>query len=120
MSALTLRNNPTSLFSPLFADFVDDFFSEALDHPQTSQQTSLRREDDNLVFEVDAPGVKKEDVKIHLQEGRLSVQFSRGTRKYSRTEYVGDVSDAEAKLEDGVLTVKMRIPNAKKIEIKVK
>ena len=115
MSALTSRNNPYSLFNPFFNDFLDDFFDE-----QKPAQKYLRREDDKLIFEADAPGVKREDMKVHLQEGRLSVQFTRGQQKYSRTEYVGDVVDPEAKLEDGVLTVKMRIPNAQKIQIEVK
>ncbi len=116
MNALAIRNNPAALFNPFFNDFLDDFFDDTVARAKTRY---LRREDDKLVFEADAPGVKKEDMKVFLQEGRLSVQFKRGNQTYSRTEYVGDVVEPTAKLEDGVLTVKMRIPNAQKIEVPI-
>jgi len=115
MNALSIRSSPISLFGPFFNDFFDDFVDD-----YRSTQKFLRREEDKLIFEVDAPGVKRDDLKVFLQEGRLSVQFKRGQQTYSRTEYVGDVVEPEAKLEDGVLTVRMRIPNAQKIQIEVK
>ena len=118
MSNITLRRNASSLFSPFFDDFLDEFLDDNLSRSRTTQRF-LRREDDKLIFEVDTPGVKKDDIKIFLQEGRLSVQFSRNGSKYSRTEYVGDVVEPSAKLEDGVLKVTMKIPNAQKIEIPV-
>lgn len=116
MNGITLRNNASTLFNPFFNDFLDDFFDDSV---ARNKNRYLRREDDKLIFEADAPGVKKENMKVFLQEGRLSVSFERAGQKYSRTEYVGDVVDPIARLEDGVLRVTMRIPNAQKIEIQI-
>lgn len=109
---------PLANFSNLFNDFQRDFFNDRWYAPAT-QLSQCRREEDKLILELDVPGVKKEDIKITLQEGRLNVSWSKKTQSLSHTEYVGDVVEPKARVEDGVLTVVMRIPQAEKIEIPV-
>lgn len=121
MANLIRRNNPDPLgFSGFFNDFANDFFTDSLfQRMPVPYPADLRRDNDKLIFEMEAPGVKKEDVAVFLQEGRLSVSWTRKGQKLSRTEYVGKVVDPVARLEDGMLRITMRVPDAERIEVKV-
>lgn len=126
MSALMKRNssNPFSLAGVAFDDFIKDFFEDNLlrnnwAYLPARSPTQCRREDDKLVLELDVPGVKKEEIQIYLQEGRLNVSWSKKGQQFAHSEYVGDVVDPVAKVEDGVLTVTLRVPAAQKVEVKV-
>lgn len=95
---------------------------------------------DSYEVEIELPGYKKEDIKIKLEEGYLTVSAMRAAQKgaqdegqsregsyirreryaggCSRTFYVGDVlrpEDIRAKYEDGVL--KLFIPKKEKKQV---
>jgi len=59
---------------------------------------------DSYHVRTEIPGVKKEDVKITLQDGVLTVSFST-TERSVRLPDSAVSGDVTAKLEDGVLTV---------------
>jgi HSP20 family molecular chaperone IbpA len=116
--------NPFSLASGNFDDFVRDFFEDTWlrngwNYLDTHRPAQCRREEDKLVLELDVPGVKKEEIQIYLQEGRLNVAWTKKGQKFAHSEYVGDVVDPTAKVEDGILTVTLRVPAAQKIEVRV-
>lgn len=90
-------------------------------------------EDDRLLFKVDLPGVRKEDVSVHVDAGVLIIEGSRkldreekrdgyhrverAYGKFSRSFSLPDAistDDVEAELKDGVLEVVL----AKKKEAK--
>lgn len=120
---LLTRNNysPTNLF--------DEFFS-----PYTlskTYQTNFMRADiskrkGNYVFDIDIPGYKKDDIKVQLNDGYLTVWVDatkdtkcveqeecewlhqeRFNGEYSRSFYLGCSNDAKANAtyHNGVLTV---------------
>ena len=103
-------------------------------------RTDVRDADGNYELYIDLPGYKKEDVKIHLKEGYLTIEATRQTNKdekdaegkYVRRErYMGTCSrsffvgknlhqDAiHAKYENGILKVTFpKEENRKEIEEK--
>jgi len=109
------------------------FFSPAVD---------IHDNDENYSIKVDLPGVKKEDVKVQLHDGVLSIEAShsdeseekkdgkvvlkeRRTGKFLRSFSLGaDVheEDINAKFDDGVLNVTVpkareRAPASKQIAV---
>lgn len=83
----------------------------------------IKDEEDKYVIEAEVPGVKKEDIQVTIDDGRLnlsvkyeSVSEEEGSKyihrerrmsQMSRSILLKDVSEkgAQAKLEDGVLTL---------------
>ena len=102
-------------------------------HGQNLMKTDIKDVDGNYELSMDLPGFHKEDVKIQLKEGYLTIQASRTENKdekdnngkyvhrerytgqCSRSFYVGkDLTqeDIKAKFEDGVL--KLTVPKIEK------
>lgn len=136
---LSTKNNYRIFYDPFFDAFLD--FSFPKGKPvQKCMHTDITENDKSYLLAVDLPGFKKEDVKIDLENGYLSIEATRQTEpsedsKFIRRErfyqsckrsfFVGDLvkpEDISANLEDGVLkiTVLKRVeeqPTAKRIQI---
>ena len=119
-------------------DLFDDFMgypagrqAAANAYPQVKDmmKTDIRDVDGNYELDIDLPGFKKEDVKIQLKDGYLTLSAAKGLDKdeqdkkgnyirreryagtLSRSFYVGDAvseEDIHAKYEDGIL--KLSVP----------
>lgn len=125
MNLLRNRNNGNSL--GFFEDSVfDEFFNSPIFRTESSvMKTDIKKEDGKYVFEIDMPGFEKEDIKISLKDGYLTIatekkesndekdqqgNYLRRERyygAYSRSFYVGDVNetDINANYKNGILTV---------------
>jgi len=122
------------LFDSLFDDMFPSFNSGS-----GIMRTDIREKDGNYLLDIDLPGYKKEDIKISLYNGNLTIQAehnetneendARGNilrqERYSgtcsRTFYVGDgirESDIHAGYENGILT--LQIPSEQKKEAEEK
>ena len=137
MKNLVVRNSyPYSCYDPFF----DAFFNTGTKEHEV-MKTDILDEGDHYLLKVNLPEVKKEDVKVTLKEGYLTLEakFENEEKKeekeehreehkylrreryygsYSRSFYVGEdveQKDITAKLENGVL--KLRI---NKVEVKPK
>ena len=124
---LTPRIFTENLFDDLFEDFP--FRSlENVDrklygkHAGREMLTDVKEHENHYAVEIDLPGFKKDEIKLELNEGYLTITASKGVdeeeknkqgrivrqERYSgvmqRTYYVGE----QAKYEDGVL--KLEIP----------
>ena len=130
-----------------FNPFRDFELSERMfDGPRAGRMlTDIKEHDDHYDLEIDLPGMKKDDIKISLENGYLHVSASRSGEKdekdaegkvihhekYSGTMtrmfYVGDAvheEDIHAKYDNGVLAISVpkkeeqkQIETAKKIAI---
>ena len=142
---------PSIFGENLFDDFFDDvpFFDNRAEnqiekklygrHAHNVMKTDIKETDDNYELIVDLPGFKKEDVKLDLDNGYLTISAQRNEElddkdnegRYKRQEratgscarsfYVGkelEPKDISAKFETGILTLHLPKAEAKKLEPK--
>ena len=111
-------------------NLFDDFFGDSQlygKHAKNLMKTDVRETEDSYELDVDLPGFKKDEIKVDLKDGYLTIQASKGLDKdqqdkkgkyirqeryvgaCSRSFYVGDVEprDISAKYEDGILKLSM-------------
>ena len=125
-----IKNDNYGILDPLFDEL---FFCNKNKHEV--MKTDIKDEEDHYLMKIDLPEVKKENIKLSLEDGYLIVSakfdynnedkeknnYIRRERHYgncSRSYYLGeDVTeeDIKAKLQDGVLTL-----NVKKVDPKAK
>lgn len=125
-----IKNDNYGILNPLFDEL---FFGNKNKHEV--MKTDIKDEGDHYLMKIDLPEVKKENIKLSLEDGYLIVSakfdynnedkeknnYIRRERHYgncSRSYYLGeDVTeeDIKAKLQDGVLTL-----NVKKVDPKAK
>lgn len=100
-------------------------------HAQNMMKTDVRETDNSYELDIDLPGFKKDEIKVELDNGYLSISAAKGLDKdeekkdgkyirreryagaMNRTFYVGDnltQQDIQAKFEDGIL--KISVPKA--------
>ena len=132
------KNHNVSNFNP-FHDFDElerAFFS---DNALGEFKTDIQEDGDNFVLEADLPGFKKEDVKLDLDNGYLTISAQRNeeldgkdneghyirqeraTGSCARSFYVGkelEPKDISAKFENGILSLHLPKADAKKLEPK--
>lgn len=118
---LTTNHDPFDMINPFF----DDFFTGERNYHQM-MKTDIKDEGDHYLLKMDVPEIKKEDIKISLNDGYLKINASfkneeneknekskyihkeRSYGSYSRSFYLGkqiSEEDIHAKLENGVLTL---------------
>ncbi len=123
----------------LFDELFDDAFRPMWDmdralygkHARAVMKTDVRETDSGYELDIDLPGFKKDEVKLDLKDGYLTISAAKGLdrdekdkqgryirqERYagqcSRSFYVGDSiqpADVHAKFEDGIL--KLTLPKA--------
>ena len=129
---------PSIFTESLFDDLFDDFPFRSLEnvdrklygkHAGREMLTDVKEHENHYAVEIDLPGFKKDEIKLELNEGYLTITASKGVdeeeknkqgrivrqERYSgvmqRTYYVGEqikAEDIKARYEDGVL--KLEIP----------
>ena len=119
-----------------FEDLLDDVFNAPMfDAPAAGNlmKTDIREKDGKYMLDIELPGFKKEEIKIALKEGNLTISAShhesqeekdakgnivrqeRYSGSCSRSFYVGDTmkeSDIKANYANGEL--KLEMPNPEK------
>ncbi len=120
--------------------YLDDVFENFLNsRDEKSLKCDVYEKDGLYHIEMDAPGFKKEDVEVELEDGYLTIKASKKASKdeenknyirrerysneYKRQFYIGnvDIETIKAKFDNGSLKVEMPIikkePKKKIIEI---
>lgn len=123
-------------------NWVDEIFNDTFggfNRNDGLMRTDIRKKDGSYMLDVELPGYKKEDIKISLYNGNLTISAEhhetaeekdakgdvlRQERYFgstSRTFYVGDAikdTDVHASYNDGVLTLTIPTPEKKEAETK--
>lgn len=118
------RKNDLFGFDPFFEDFFPSSFLKESRHGRNVMKTDIVENNDHYTLNVEVPGIKKEDIKISLDNGYLNVEASQNSNNdvkednqiirkerfsgsYSRSFYVGDIDekDITASMNDGVLKI---------------
>ena len=127
------RGNGFNLFDDFFPDFAYSF---------KSMRTDIKDNDNEYLLEVELPGFNKDEVKISLDDGYLTVAASKNenkedendkyikkeiyTSKQERSFYFGNIDESKisAKFENGILKISVpkdelpQLETKKYIEIK--
>ena len=106
-------------------------------HAQNMMKTDVRETDNSYELDIDLPGFKKDEIKVELDNGYLSISAAKGLDKdeekkdgkyirreryagaMNRTFYVGDnltQQDSQAKFEDGILKISVPKKDVQQIE----
>ncbi len=106
-------------------------------HAQNMMKTDVRETDNSYELDIDLPGFKKDEIKVELDNGYLSISAAKGLDKdeekkdgkyirreryagaMNRTFYVGDnltQQDIQAKFEDGILKIIVPKKDVQQIE----
>ena len=136
---------PSIFHENLFDDWFDDAFEKNFfgernplygKHAKNLMKTDVRETRDSYKLAIDLPGFKKDEVKVELKDGYLTVSASKGLDKdeedregrfirqeryagaCSRSFYVGDIrpEEVKCKYEFGVLRVTLPKPTARMVE----
>ena len=142
---------PSIFGENLFDDFMDDFrfseFPELADvdrvlygkHGKNMMKTDVKELDNGFEVDIDLPGLKKDEIRLQLENGYLTVNAAKGLDKdeqdkkgryvrreryagsMSRSFYVGDhvtEKDIHPKYENGILRFSVPKEEKKPIEEK--
>ena len=120
-----------SLFDPLFDAFIGMPIEPKKGY--RLMRTDIEEKDDKFLVAVEMPGIKKENIKVSLNEGTLKVSYKQDEAKEEnnnkhfikkerfvsegeRSFYLGDVDNTkvDASLENGVLNIV--VPKAVKVD----
>jgi len=88
------RYDSLGFLRPLFGLFDDDFFDNEETNAYGLMKTDITDNKDNYQLEVEVPGIKKEDIKLSLEKGYLTVSYKIEEKK---TENVGKKIHSERK-----------------------
>lgn len=126
MALVNYARPSTDLNNKRFSDILDEFFNDSLNTRKTTFKPSVDISETDNSFEVSValPGLKKEDIQVDLDNGRLTISGERKFEKeedgknyhrvessfgtFSRSFYLPDTIDensVEAKYQDGVLNI---------------
>ena len=131
-----------NLFDDDWMDFPfdRDFWGRTNNKPTKNlMKTDIREHDEGYELDIDLPGFKKDEIKVELENGYLTISATKGADndeqdkkgKYIRREryagtmqrsfYVGDdvtQEDIKAKFENGILRLSIPKKDAKAVETK--
>lgn len=105
--------------------YFDDSISSFLEGDHSSMKCDIYEKENKYFVEMDIPGFKKDEIKIECDKGNLIITAAKEEKeniededknylrreriynKYSRSFYLGDISEDEisAKFNDGTLIV---------------
>lgn len=139
----TLSTRLSRLMDELFADFDRGLFFDWTPF-ETFGRTDIYEKDGKLVYETELPGVKKDEIEIKVEDGRLIISgevkrderierenyfrigrhYGKFRRCFPLPEQIDDPKKIKATFEDGILRVTVPLRESlkekeKPIEIKV-
>lgn len=145
MASLVPFNRNNNIGNRSFADMLDDFFGDGWFSGRNllgdTFKIDVKEDDKEYTIDAEMPGVKKEEIELSLNDGRLTIsvqrkeetkeedkekQYLHQERRYasmSRSVYLAEAASEgiAAKLNDGVLKITVpkepQIKTNKKIEI---
>lgn len=126
MTLMRYTRPSSNLASKRFSDMIDEFFNDAVNDRRDSFVPSIdiSETDKQFIISAELPGMKKEDININLENGRLAISGERSFEKeeegktyhrietnygsFSRSFQLPDNVDEnsiKASYEDGLLNI---------------
>ena len=142
MKLMKRNENPLSLFEDVFGTLFNDSFgtmTKGVNSGVWSPAVDIVEKDGHFTLIADLPGVGKEDIKLTIDEGSLTLSGERKSEKSEATEYghryeraygkfsrsftLGsgiDVKKVSADFKNGTLTVELpKLESSKPFEVSI-
>lgn len=97
-------------------NLFDELIAEVFNRPY------VNREAEAIHMEVELPGVKKEEIKVSIEDGYLKIGVESKRRRGSRVVSLSkqhDIEKATVKYEDGLLTIDVPLSKPDKKEQRI-
>ena len=113
------------VFRKDFDGIWDNFFGE---FDRVFGECCYENKEGDYVYEIEVPGFSKEDLSVEISNGMLEVKGERkvsdgskfaGQKSIYKRLSIGDVQDAEASVNNGILTLTLKYPKADVKQVKV-
>lgn len=119
MVANTTNKGEIKMSLVRYGTFFDSLFEPLFTDPLVTTRENVLNVGKS--YTIDLPGVKKEDVKVELDDRRVNITWKRGETKGSAIFYVGEGTDTiKASLDLGVLTLSIEGEEKKKKRKEIK
>lgn len=124
MNLIRFNQHPVSLLSELMEDFDKNFFSRNNESRGMVPSVNIRENEENFMLDLAAPGLKKEDFKINLDNNVLTIssemkeENEEKNEKFTRREFYFnsfsrsftlpktiDLDKIKADYKDGILSI---------------
>lgn len=124
MNLIRFNQHPVSLLSELMEDFDRNFFARNNENRGMVPSVNIRENEENFLLDLAAPGLKKEDFKINLDNNVLTIssemkeENEEKNEKFSRREFYFnsfsrsftlpktiDLDKIKADYKDGILSI---------------
>ena len=124
-------------FTPVRVSLIDDMFKDAFyRRPNPAMKTNISEKDGSYLFDIELPGFAKEDIKVELENGYLTVNAEKNENqedkdeqgnlirqerfsgKYVRSYYIGEEyndQDISATYQDGELKLSLAAKTVEEI-----
>lgn len=85
MALIRYSQPSTDVFGKRFSDIMDEFFNDAVANRRDTfaPQIDISENEKQYLIDVTLPGMKKEDINLDLEKGRLTIS---GERKFENEE----------------------------------
>lgn len=85
MALIRYSQPSTDVFGKRFSDIMDEFFNDAVANRRDTfaPQIDISETEKQYLIDVTLPGMKKEDINLDLEKGRLTIS---GERKFEKKE----------------------------------
>ena len=124
MNLIRFNQHPVSLLSELMEDFDRNFFARNNESRGMAPSVNIREHEENFLLDLAAPGLKKEDFKINLDNNVLTIssemkeENEEKNEKFTRREFYFnsfsrsftlpktiDLDKIKADYKDGILSI---------------
>lgn len=129
-------------FDSLFKDWSGSWGAKAVVNKSVSPRTEIKEDNNNFYLTLELPGVKKEDLKVNIENGTLSIKGTKNKETKTENEnilmserYYGEFSRSfnlskdiktdsiDAEFKDGILNIVLpKVEEAKPVvkEVNIK
>ena len=84
--------------------FSDDFFNLATNLFETDVRYS-KNKDGQTILQIDVPGFNKDNLKVEISDGTLTVSGKTDTREVFKQYTLGQITNVNASIKDGILSL---------------
>lgn len=108
-----------SLFEEIFGDSKFNLDFENFFDLMEKNKTYQKDQNGNLILEIEVPGFNKDNIKVEISDGILTVQGKTDTRDILKRFTIGNISEVKATIKDGILSLTLISPKKESTKIEI-